>query len=291
VLDAAARIAMRLIVQPDDGLGPLLKAIEKARSSIDLTIFRFDLRELEQALAAAVARGVVVRALVAHTNKNGEGKLRALEDRLLGYGVTIDRTPDDLVRYHGKLLIVDKRHLFVLGFNYTKLDMLKSRSFGIMLTNKTIAREVEALLAADANRHSFTPRSPSLVVSPDNARQRLTRLIRQAKKELRIYDPNVSDDAMASLLKARAEDGLQVRILGTLEKKWRSDHILVEQCPLKRLHVRAIIADGSRAFVGSQSLRRIELDERREVGVIVKAPAIVSALARIFEADWTEAAG
>jgi hypothetical protein len=34
----------------------------------------------------------------------------------------------------------------------------------------------------------------------------------------------------------------------------------------KRLHVRAIIVDGRRAFLGSQSLRRIELDERRETG-------------------------
>ena len=33
-----------------------------------------------------------------------------------------------------------------------------------------------------------------------------------------------------------------------------------------RLHVRAIIRDGTRAFVGSQSLRKEELDSRREVG-------------------------
>ena len=36
--------------------------------------------------------------------------------------------------------------------------------------------------------------------------------------------------------------------------------------PGKRLHVRAIVRDGRRAFVGSQSLRKLELDERREVG-------------------------
>ena len=33
-----------------------------------------------------------------------------------------------------------------------------------------------------------------------------------------------------------------------------------------RLHVRAIVRDRKAAFVGSQSLRKLELDKRREVG-------------------------
>ena len=94
----------------------------------DLVIFRFDVTELEEALQAAVKRGVVVRALVAHTNRRGEKKLRQLEDRLLGYGITVDRTADELVRYHGKLLVIDNRRAFILGFNYTYADIRKSRS-------------------------------------------------------------------------------------------------------------------------------------------------------------------
>jgi phosphatidylserine/phosphatidylglycerophosphate/cardiolipin synthase-like enzyme len=50
--------------------------------------------------------------------------------------------------------------------------------------------------------------------------------------------------------------------------------------------VRAIVRDGRRAFVGSQSLRKLELDERREVGLIIRAPAIVNAIGRVFEKDW-----
>jgi hypothetical protein len=37
---------------------------------------RFDLLEIEDALAAAVERGVVVQALIAHTNRGGEKRLR-----------------------------------------------------------------------------------------------------------------------------------------------------------------------------------------------------------------------
>jgi phosphatidylserine/phosphatidylglycerophosphate/cardiolipin synthase-like enzyme len=72
---------MRLIVQPQDGVAPVLKAIRKARRSIDMHIFRLDSKDVEKALAAAVARGVVVRTLVAHTNARGEKALRRLEQR------------------------------------------------------------------------------------------------------------------------------------------------------------------------------------------------------------------
>src|SRR5690349_15228323 len=98
---------MKLCVLPDDGLTPLLKGIDGAQTSIDIMIFRFDLKDVEAALARAVSRGVSVRALVAHANKAGEDGLRQLEQRLLAEGVSVARTADDLVRYHGKLMIVD----------------------------------------------------------------------------------------------------------------------------------------------------------------------------------------
>jgi phosphatidylserine/phosphatidylglycerophosphate/cardiolipin synthase-like enzyme len=52
------------------------------------------------------------------------------------------------------------------------------------------------------------------------------------------------------------------------------------------LHLRAIVRDGRKAFVGSQSLRRLELEGRREVGVIVTESKVVKQIARIFEEDW-----
>ena len=55
---------MELIVQPDDGVAAVINAIKKAKSSIELTIFRFDIKELQKALEDAVVRGVKVHALI-----------------------------------------------------------------------------------------------------------------------------------------------------------------------------------------------------------------------------------
>ena len=275
---------MKLIIEPEDGIQPLLRLIKSARQCIDIAIFRCDIKAVVAELAAAVTRGVLVRALVAHTNRGGDVGLRALELRLLAAGVTVTRTDDDLVRYHGKLILIDRATLYVLGFNFTSND-LKSRSFGVRTKNPKMLRDVLALLEADRTRSEFKPTAPDLVVSPQNARRRLTRFLRKTRASLDIYDPGVTDDGMIRLMQELAARGVVIRILGKLEKKWHGDAFDARPFP-GRLHVRAIVRDGRRAFVGSQSLRKLELDERREVGLIVRDAPIVREILRVFEEDW-----
>src|SRR5947209_19712303 len=129
---------MKLIVQPEAGIAPIVSAITGARKSIDVLIFRLDRKEIARALEAAVTRGVHVRALTAHQNRGGTKSLRKLEMELLEGGVTVSRTADDLVRYHGKMLIVDGRILHIYGFNFTRLDIEKSRSFGVITQNEKL---------------------------------------------------------------------------------------------------------------------------------------------------------
>src|SRR5271154_3466808 len=114
---------MRLLIQPGDGVKPLIAAIDEAREKVEIAIFRFDRNEVEKALVRAVERGVFVHALIAYTNRGGEKNLRQLEMRLLEKGVTVARTANDLVRYHGKYMIVDGKTLHLLAFNFTYLDM------------------------------------------------------------------------------------------------------------------------------------------------------------------------
>jgi cardiolipin synthase len=281
---------VKLIIQPEAGLGPLLTAVRRARRTIDIVVFRFDLDELEDEIAAAVKRGVAVRALIAHTNRGGDKRLRKLEQRMLKRGVTVCRTKDDLVRYHGKLLVVDRRRAFVLGFNYTAED-LRSRSFGVMSRAPRLIKELLRLFDSDANRTDYVPRMRDLVVSPENARRRLEAFIRKARRRIDIYDPQVTDDRMLELLQRRVEKGVDVRIIGKLERKWDRGAFDARPYPGKRLHVRAIIRDGRRAFIGSQSLRKLELDDRREVGVIVRDRAVVRKLQKTFERDWAKTDG
>ncbi len=278
---------MQLLVQPDAGITPIIDAIKRAKKTVDIAIFRFDLHEVEKALTTAVSGpGVRVRALIAHTNKGGERGLRKLELRLLEAGVTVSRTADDLVRYHGKYMIVDGKQLCVLGFNTTHLDVFRSRSFGIITTEKKLVSEAVRLFEADTNKDPFSSKAADLVVSPENSRVRLSALIKAAKKELLIYDPKVSDGPMLRLLLERARSGVDVRVIGKVTL--RGQGLQAGKMPKIRLHVRAIIRDGIEIFMGSQSLRGLELDRRREVGVVIRNARIARQMKSTFEADWEQ---
>src|SRR3954462_11717319 len=191
---------MKLIVQPDSGISVVLQAIKHAKKTIDVLIFRLDRKDIVESLQAAVGRGVAVRALIAHTNRGGEDSLRKLEVRLLDAGLTVTRTAGDLVRYHGKMMIVDQRVLHLYGFNFTALDIRRSRSFGITTRNQALVREALKLFEADSSRQPYVAGDVRFIVSPENARERLAAFIKGARSQLLIYDPQISDPTMVRLL-------------------------------------------------------------------------------------------
>lgn len=266
---------------------PLLKGIDSAKHSIDIVIFRFDQKEIESALARAVVRGVQVHALIAHTNRSGELNLRKLELRLLDAGVTVARTGDDLLRYHGKLMVIDRKDLYLMAFNLTHHDVERSRSFGIVTRDRALVKEAEALIEADTLRHPYEPSIGRFVVSPVNARKRLAEFIRRAKKELVIYDPKISDLAMIRLLEERARAGVKIRVIGRITVA--PDRVACHKLSNIRLHTRTMVRDGLYVFVGSQSLRSIELDARREMGAIFRDARAAAAILRVFDEDWSRA--
>lgn len=275
---------MKLLVQPGDGVKPILDAISGAKTRIEIAIFRFDRGEIERALANAAARGVFVHALIAYTNRGGEKNLRKLEMRLLDAGITVARTADDLARYHGKYLIVDRRELYLLSYNFTYLDIDRSRCFGVFTTNPKLVAEAVKLFECDAKRQPYTPGLATWIVSPLNARKQLAAFLQGAKKQLLIYDPEISDPGMLKILEARAQVGVDIRVIGRVTRS--SSNLTARRLSIMRLHTRTIIRDGRDAFIGSQSLRELELGARREVGIVFRDKKIVARLSKVFHDDW-----
>ena len=274
---------MKLLIQPDDGIKPILEVIKKAKENIRILIFRFDRTEIEKALVAAVQRGVTVQALIAYTNQGEEKNLRRLETRLLAQGVMVTRTAEDLIRYHGKMFIIDEKVVYILGFNFTHLDIDLSRSFGIAIGKSSLVKEAVRLFDCDSKRQPYTEGHEDLIVSPVNARQRLTEFIAGAKESLLMYEMKISDNDFVKLINKKISEGVQVRVLSRASAKSRT--IPVRRMA-SRMHIRAIVRDGKAAFIGSQSLRKLELDARREIGIIFRDKAVIKQIEEILEKDW-----
>jgi cardiolipin synthase len=274
---------VKLIIEPNDGVAPIVTAIKNARKSVDIVIFRFGYGSIEAALKAAVVKGVKVTALIANTNRGGVKNLRELEMRFLAAGIVVARTDDDLIRYHDKFIIIDRRILYMLSFNLTRLDIDRSRGFGIVTKNAKLVQEAVKLFEADCTRCVYTPKLDTFVVSPGNARKVLGTFLKRAKSQLLIFDPKISDKEMISILRGRAKAGIDIRIIGRMAGQFE---LAVKKPTSMRLHTRTIIRDQRQAFVGSQSLRLEELDSRRELGLIVRDSKIIKSLVDTFESDW-----
>jgi len=175
-----------------------------------------------------------------------------------------------------------------LAFNFTYLDIEQSRSFGIVTTNKGAVAEASKLFEMDMKRQPYDAGLDWFIVSPANARRGLEEFIKGARKELHIYDPCVSDPAMIRALQERSKNGVEVKILGHSTRHSTN----LEVCKLHdmRLHTRMILRDGTHGFLGSQSLRTVELDRRREVGMIFDDAAVIESLTKTFLEDWKGAA-
>ncbi len=274
---------MKLIIEPTDGVAPILSAIRSAKKSIEIAIFRFDRKDVESALIAAAAKGVRVTALIAFANRGGEQSLRKLELRFLDAGIVVARTANDLSRYHDKYMVIDRRVLCLLSTNFTRIDIDHSRGFGIVTNRADWVREARRLFRADCSRTKYASRSETFVVSPANARKTLGTFLQRAKKELLIYDPQISDIEMIRVLQERENAGVVIHVIGTVAGRTRLD---AQKLGSMRLHTRTIIRDRRQAFIGSQSLRAPELDSRRELGLIIQDAKAVTKLIETFEADW-----
>jgi phosphatidylserine/phosphatidylglycerophosphate/cardiolipin synthase-like enzyme len=192
-----------------------------------------------------------------------------------------------LVRYHGKYMIIDRRVLFLMAFNLTYADIERSRSFALVMSNPKMVQEAVRLFEADTKRQPYQPAQPGFLVSPVNARKELAAFLTGAKKSLLIYDPKIGDPAMMRVLAARAKAGVDIRVIGRMTR--RIPDVPVYKPSQMRLHTRTILRDRKAAFIGSQSLRTLELDARREVGVIFRDVRACAALEKVFEEDWVAA--
>src|SRR5205823_14916487 len=108
-------------------------------------------------------------------------------------------------------------------------------------------------------------------------------------KQLLIYDQQISDNLIQRVLLDRARAGVDIRVIGHVDNEIPG----VKACKLSdlRLHVRGMVRDGQTAFIGSQSLRKLELDRRREVGIVITEGGVARKIQAVFEDDWAHSGG
>ena len=266
-------VSERIFIEPPERREAMLDIIGSARSRLVLSLFRCDDTGVLDALAAALARGVKVDALLTRRAKGGKKNLKKLWAALARMGAAVHWYSDPVVKYHAKYAVVDECRAMIATLNPTRKCFTRTWDFVFVTDDMDVVRSVSTLFALDAAgdrilaRHRITPR---LIIGPEGARARLEQLIRAAQRKIQLLDHKLSDPDLVSLLRERRDAGVEVSVIGGKPAG-----------PLAP-HGKLLLLDESQAVLGSMAMSTLSLDFRREVSVVIDDAGVVSALDQFY---------
>jgi hypothetical protein len=138
--------SLRVLTEPEAGIGPIYRLITGARSSVELAMYELADRTAEADLAVAAARGVDVRVILdQHLEKS---RNRSAYDYLAAHGVHVRWGPAGTT-YHQKTLIVDGAASVIMTLNLVTADYPGTRDLAVIDTNRA---DIAAILAPPSGR-------------------------------------------------------------------------------------------------------------------------------------------
>jgi cardiolipin synthase A/B len=237
-----------------------------------------------------------VRVILEEHPFGGAGGQPAIFARLGEAGIAV-RWGNPVFRFtHIKMMVIDDAVTIIMNQNLTESAFSANRDFGVVTNRPDAVRTAAAIFAADWERGP-EPAPEPLVVSPTNARAALTGLVHGASASLDVYAEVLRDPEMLDALIAAERRGVKVRLLIADSSEFARERAALSDAGVDirlasslYIHAKVIVADGERAFVGSQNLSATSLDQNRELGIIVDDAVSLSRLMRTFEIDFRASA-
>jgi len=291
-----------LIVQPDDGALPVIDFVRLARKTLLMKQFTFSHPDLMQTVVDRKNAGVDVRIMLNPKRSGGDRANDATFEFFEKAGVAIQWASPKFYVTHEKSIVIDGSAALVATFNLCEKYFTLTRDYGVIVQEPAKVAQITEGFDADWNHLDWHPSLDSgLIWGNTNSRGAMSRFIDSAKHTLDVQHPKFVDATILDRLLAAADRGVTVRVLcggkhgisdwdildtfSSLRVLHRSGVKVHKQKNL-RLHAKLILADKSRALVGSMNIDRSAFDLRRELGTTVADPAIVSRLVSVFDHDW-----
>jgi phosphatidylserine/phosphatidylglycerophosphate/cardiolipin synthase-like enzyme len=288
-----------LVIEPGAGFSPVYGLINGARHSIDVTMYEFADTTAEHDLAAAAQRGVQVHIILDKREKSINSNSFSY---LARNRVKVVWSSSRFTYTHQKTLVVDGSKAVIMTANLTSKYYPTSRDFLVVDTDRADVAAIAAVFDADFAHRSVTlGDGADLVWSPTDSQARLLALINGATSSLRIYSEEMSDTTVENALIAAAKHGVDVQVCGENEGgEYDGAYAKLARAGIRisyyssstgfYIHGKVVEADygtgHARMFVGSENFSRTSLNDNRELGLIISDPAVLSAMARTFAADF-----
>jgi phosphatidylserine/phosphatidylglycerophosphate/cardiolipin synthase-like enzyme len=282
-------------VLPDDGEKPYVEVIKRAKKTIRVQIYLMGYGGILDTLQAKAKQGLDVRVIL--DPKSSNTKYYTL---LTDAGAKVTYSDQKWSYYHAKVIIVDTAEAVVSTGNYSlKYAIQRSRDFTAHTADPQDVHDMITVFEADWKHTSVSLPCTRLLVSPINARQRLLDLINSATSTLEVESMQLADKEIRAAIAARKQAGVTVRVILAApswidSNTWAGSFLKGYQIPARWLatpgiHSKAIVADGTTAYVGSINFSYTSLTKNREVGLVFSDSTAVKRLSDTFTKDWAVA--
>jgi phosphatidylserine/phosphatidylglycerophosphate/cardiolipin synthase-like enzyme len=289
--------AVVVATQPDDGEASFVDFISHAEKSLRVFAFQMGFGATLDNLVAKATAGVDVRVIL-----DGNAELsvnQKYRTALEAGGAKVEWSDPQFQYMHAKAMVRDDAFALVSTGNYSRTYILKERNYTALLTDVSDVADLAAVFDADWNRTAPDLSCTRLVVSPVNARDRIVALIAGATTSIDIESMQYDDSEVEKAVLARRAAGVAVRVLlaapSWISANTKAGGDLAAQGVSARwldspsVHVKAIVVDGARAYLGSENISYTSLTKNREIGIIHEDAAALGLMQSTFESDWARA--
>jgi len=288
--------ATALLVLPDDGGQAIPDALAAARQRVWVEMYLFTDGDALDALVAAHRAGADVRVLLepAPYGAGDDNQTAYVTLQQAGVDVRWFSMPGGLV--HIKLLLIDDA-AWVLTPNLTSAGLTRNREYAVIDRAPADVARAESVFQADqAGRPLGDDAGTRVLVSPRDARPRLTAAIDAARASLSVEIEELSDADLIAHLAAAHGRGVGVSVLvpasnvsaatGAGVAALRSAGVPVRALSSPTLHAKAMVIDGGTTYLGSVNFTRASLDDNRELGLLLADAPVTARVAATLDADW-----
>jgi cardiolipin synthase A/B len=291
-----------LIVLPDQTAKPILDAIRGAGKSLRVKMFVFSHPALLKAVIDAKKRGVRTRVMLNPARRDGEAENEITRKKLKAAGVEVIDTNPAFDVTHEKSMVVDDRVAFVQSLNWATKNLTRTRDYAVVTAHSKEVDEVMDCFDADWARKSFPQHASTLLIwCNKNGRDRIAQFIDDAKHTLFVQNERYQDSVIIERLVRAKMRGVKVHVMARPPHKLKKDKLIegvsglrimddvgikVHKLKHLKLHGKMLLADHSRAIIGSINLAPGSFDSRRELAIEVHKDELVQRLQKVVHHDW-----
>ena len=136
-------------VEPADGVGALIRAVDRAQSSVYLEAYVLTHRRIIRALERASAQGVKVYVVLEHQPFGMGLQPEAAARQLRAAGIHVRWGRPGFRYTHAKFLLLDGRLAIIGTANFSVAAFSSNREFLIVERDRRVVRDLQAIFVSD----------------------------------------------------------------------------------------------------------------------------------------------